>query len=157
VLAGLLKERAAGKPVYLCGHDLGGALAAQAALDLRVTAPDVQVAKVYGFGATPVGDFRFADLYRKKLENDSYLLMRDVDFARRLRLVGSYEPVPRMVLVRGAPEDDDSSRHSLASYVALLDPSGHLPARVPSAAEVREPERAEPRLTDRESAWLDER
>lgn len=132
----LLKEKAAGKPVYLCGHDLGGALAALAALDLRVTAPDVKVAKVYGFGGTPVGDLGFAGLYRTRLRNDatqetdSYLLMRDVDFARRLRLVGAYEPIPSPILVQGAPADDDASRHSLASYVALLDPSGRQPAQV---------------------------
>jgi hypothetical protein len=156
-LAQRLRVLAAGRPVYLAGHDLGGALAALAALDLRITATDLRVQKVYTFGATPLGNFDFSLLYSARLAADSYLLARDGDFAPRLQLRSAYEPLPHTVDVTGAPEADDATRHSLASYIVLLNPSQPL-AQASAAGAAQTPAAAAPGpLTDGERAWMEAR
>lgn len=158
-----LRANAAGRRIYLAGHDLGGALAELAALDLRNIAPDLKVEKVYTFGDTPLGDIDFNLAYAAKLANDSYRVMRDGDFARRLQLMSAYVPLPRTVMVTGAPADDDVTRHSLASYITLLNPSPQLgeasALRADDALDGASASTAAavPALTPEETAWLEAR
>jgi len=155
-LAAWLKANAAGRPIYLAGHDLGGTLAQLAALDLRTAASDLKVVKVYTYGAFPLGNYDFGQLYAAKLGGDSYLVARDLDFARTLQFPEAYFPLPATVRLRGAPADDDASRHSLAAYAALL--KAAQPRRVdePRAA-ADSAEAAPPPLGATERAWLEAR
>jgi hypothetical protein len=92
-----------------------------------------------------------------KLGADSYQVVRDVDFARRLQLMSAYEPLPRTVIVTGAPADDDASRHSLTSYIKLLAatrPSGAAREREAAAAARKAPP---PPLSAGERAWMEAR
>jgi triacylglycerol lipase len=66
IIPALTKLSASGKPLYITGHSLGGALATLSAMDVKAhTGFDSPV--VYTFGAPRVGDPTFAGVYSDKV------------------------------------------------------------------------------------------
>ena len=113
-----------GKPIYLAGHDLGGAVASLAAMEL-VSAGSLAVEGLYTFGSIPAGGSEFAALSGKAFADKAFHVARDVDPIPAL--VHSWAEytggaLPAQVAVQGIPPDDDYPHHSIKSYSQLLNP-----------------------------------
>lgn len=115
---GLAKAVPAGRPVVVCGHSLGGALATLAALDLCSTSQLSQVSFV-SFGQPQVGDGAFAALFDSRVPS-------------AVRVVNPFDPVPRSLsavfvhtkgqyAVSSLSHDNPVSAHALASYKIALE------------------------------------
>jgi triacylglycerol lipase len=80
--------KAAGKPVWITGHSLGGALAMEAALRIGFYVP---VLGVYTFGQPRVGNKAFAQFYDAGYKSKTFRVVHAQDIVARLPwLLGSY-------------------------------------------------------------------
>ena len=125
VLAALRTKPKDVRLVVMCGHSLGGALAALAALDAasqqqqpqsQQPQPDVHM---YSFGAPQVGDGAFVELF-------------DARVSKAVRVVNPFDPVPRslsaqLVHTKGAypvtslTMDFPPASHLMKAYLLALD------------------------------------
>jgi triacylglycerol lipase len=80
--AAVALSRASGKPLFIAGHSLGGALAGLAAL--RAAEGDQAPRAVYVFGMPRAGDKDFRDAYNAKLGNVTYRLAHGRDIVSRV-------------------------------------------------------------------------
>jgi hypothetical protein len=90
----------AGRPIYVTGHSLGGALAVLCALEL--VREKIPVTGVYTFGQPRVGNRAFADLYDARLADRTWRLVNANDLVPRLpgRLLG-YRHCGQEILLAG--------------------------------------------------------
>lgn len=79
VLLEIVKERSAGKKVYITGHSLGGSLATLLGFELAIT--NICNPNVYSFGAPKVGNNGFKEKYDEFVRNS-------------IRFVNIYDVVP---------------------------------------------------------------
>jgi hypothetical protein len=121
-LVSQLQALSAGKQLLLAGHDFGGALANLTAMDLSVNAAAQAPAAVYTFGAMPVGNVNFAQMFNQAFPSTSYQVMRPGDFAGSVNVMHQYQAVGTPVQLTGTPPDDDPTQHALTGYAALLNP-----------------------------------
>jgi hypothetical protein len=70
------------KPVIVCGHSYGGALATIASYILTING--YNVVRVYTFGSPRVGDGTFAKLYNKKLAKVTLRIVNNNDIVPRI-------------------------------------------------------------------------
>jgi triacylglycerol lipase len=116
-----LKQSKRGKPLYLTGHSLGGAIASLCALDPAVTRGRSPV-RLYTFGAPKVGDPAFADALEKKTKT-SIRVHNAGDWVPALppsNMLGlQYEHARQSFPVTQARSNPLSS-HSIAAYAQAL-------------------------------------
>jgi pimeloyl-ACP methyl ester carboxylesterase len=78
----ILRQSAGGKPVFVVGHSLGGAMAFHAAVRLARGGKDVQ--GVYAFAAPRVGDADFAQYYDSLLRDRTWRFENNEDLVPHL-------------------------------------------------------------------------
>ena len=84
-------DAAHSRPIIICGHSLGGALAALCALEL--SRQNFNVAQVYTYGQPRVGNAAFAKLYEAALGDRTFRLVYQEDIVPRVpHLPGLIDP-----------------------------------------------------------------
>ena len=86
--AASIAASAAGKPIFVTGHSLGGALALLAALELK--RQGFNIAQVYTFGQPRVGNAAFKRLYEKSLGDRTYRIVYQEDIVARVPLLPAW-------------------------------------------------------------------
>ena len=116
-----------GVTLYFTGHDVGGALASIAALDVIANSPSGIPAPtaVYGFGCPQFADWSFTQYFNQTVPA-SFQVARPADVAPSFILNGGVFPIKQVVPLPGGEIEpfNGNSSHSIDSYIGLLNPYG---------------------------------
>ncbi|MEN2399373.1 hypothetical protein GKZ90_0006265 [Flavobacterium sp. MC2016-06] len=119
-----LKTIAPGKKLYITGHDIGGAVASLAAMDYAMSKYGFDVTALYTFGSTLFSNIIFRNYFNDEVGAYSYQLLRLNDrLSNAIERLG-YFSLANQITVNGRLEIEESTFHSLAGYINLLNPSG---------------------------------
>lgn len=114
--------------LYVAGHSLGALLAQVAAADL-VSSPlaGSPVPYTYSLGAPAGVGYSFGSAVCSggscAYLSQTYLISRDSDVVAPVNWLGMLTTFGQSVSLTGTTSTDDEARHSLSSYVSLLNPS----------------------------------